>query len=638
MNRHKMANEYMRLNPKTPMTFEFAPDDNVIVSYVESSAVADYLEIPSFVTEVKMNALSFCNVSTIYINNAPDIEMSLEGLCSEIGSERIKIKIEHPECIVNAKGMFINSYSLKSVEFENDYDLCNVKCIDSLFLNCSKIEDVSIIKSFRNAKIESLDLLFKMCYTLKDISCLKYINTSNIKSMYETFCICRSIEDYSVLRDFDTRKLENLKYAFYGSSISDLTPLSNWDTRNLKNIESTFSKCKNLKSLHGIENWNIENLEYADFAFCNKIQNTENFKYEANLKVSEFKSLNFDRTNNNCVIDISAISNWKPKKLKSVSNLIHDYDLNEYELKELKSWQCSAAFVKEYINKDIVTRKCGKEIICSNREFNNVIVIVDIYNGINNEWGTYSYFIHCKINNAVIVLNGQIQDDDSIVDTDGYLKRLFKECYIKNFTIMMSNIDYDRNKVIRYDTVKIAQRCLIDNIYITEDAVNVGKLMLTTICIEESTVHNISVFERDGNTIVKDEPRIRKVANYVTFLGCDIVTRNFETILYVFSEQVNEEVGNKIVYVCTEEELYKFIENLIKAYKYSPNMGKLFYKFRCVISDRKNSMDNIIQNTNNIVKNINARLAVTGHAKIGNLNISFYTESYNDKMVRSLGV
>ena len=106
-------------------------------------------------------------------------------------------------------------------------------------------------------------------YIPVDISELKYADVSNVTSMKYMFQTYGTyIMDYSALEDWDVSKVTDFESAFANYGViydeetaylimDDLSFLSKWDVSSAINMRSMFGMF--VKSLHGLENWDISN-------------------------------------------------------------------------------------------------------------------------------------------------------------------------------------------------------------------------------------------------------------------------------------------------------------------------------------------------------------------------------------------
>lgn len=148
-----------------------------------------------------------------------------------------------------------------------------ITSFDSVFRGCSSLETVDITGA-DTSLVKSFASLFQGCNKLTTIKGIEDLDTSSLTGINLMFNGCSVLASLD-LHKWNTSKLNNLAQAF--SSCPNLTTINTtgWDVSKFDNLMNMFGSCIRLKSIIGIESWNITNtlinLEGA-FSNCRAMQ------------------------------------------------------------------------------------------------------------------------------------------------------------------------------------------------------------------------------------------------------------------------------------------------------------------------------------------------------------------------------
>lgn len=284
-----------------------------------------------------------------------------------------------------SNAQFGNSGDLK------DWDVSKVTNMEGMFEGCANLNNPNGLKDWNVSKVTNMKNMFEGCTYLADISGLsgwanKVGSVTDMSGMFEG---CTGIEKLDGLANWNVGSVTNMKNMFkgkgtkgdgdvvYGSdNLTDISALSSWANRvgKVTDMSGMFEGRTSLKSLKGLENWNISSVTNmsgmfsqcaSDSVFVSKVNEYENKKkydncmrdaasrangnddkkkeYESDCKAKypgDFKSEYSDDVKKG--FDISALSSWATKvgKVTDMSNMFEGCTSLK-SLASLKDWDVS---------------------------------------------------------------------------------------------------------------------------------------------------------------------------------------------------------------------------------------------------------------------------------------------------------
>lgn len=230
-------------------------------------------KIPRFVTEFYIDSLLmdpiFCgeDIEYIEVDNEEGREISVKHLFSMLGSEKLKIKFSHPECIVDMEGMCCDCRELKEVKFIG-MSTKNVTNVGRLFSGCRKLRKIDL-GDLDTRNVKWMHEMFENCRGLKEIN-LSNINTDNVELMGAMFYGCESIEKLD-LSNFVTDKVKSIAYMFCGCVNLKSLDISKFKTKEVMDMSGLFFSCERIEDIKLNRKFKIkEAAERSDmFTLCN---------------------------------------------------------------------------------------------------------------------------------------------------------------------------------------------------------------------------------------------------------------------------------------------------------------------------------------------------------------------------------
>ena len=98
-------------------------------------------------------------------------------------------------------------------------------------------------------------------------------NASNVTIMNYTFSRCKKLKKIIGIENLDVSNVEDTHGMFYCCENLVELDLTNWNPISLQNAWSMFYRCSNLKIIKNIENWQLPNIKDVSYMFydCDKL-------------------------------------------------------------------------------------------------------------------------------------------------------------------------------------------------------------------------------------------------------------------------------------------------------------------------------------------------------------------------------
>ena len=94
-------------------------------------------------------------------------------------------------------------------------------------------------------------------------------DVSNVTIMDYTFSRCKKLKKIIGIENLDVSKLKNTNSMFYMCENLVELDLTNWNPKLLQKTRYMFYGCSNLKIIKNIENWQLPNIKNVSYMFCN---------------------------------------------------------------------------------------------------------------------------------------------------------------------------------------------------------------------------------------------------------------------------------------------------------------------------------------------------------------------------------
>lgn len=319
--------KYSILNKEPPLQLKILSDSDVVLEKVNTKNTWGTLEIPWFVTQIKIPknteercqqsaynnyfqsiheedaVLEKCKFSEIIINNPRNRVIALNFLCAMMHSVKLKIKIRYPQNICGIQHMFYNQAYLQKIEIEGLK--FNQGQAMSMFRNCAQLKTIEFEDDDFIYPINS-SYMFSGCQNLQNFEHIfKHINFQYIKDSQKMFSSCYLLRQF----DFSKFRMASLKFACaMFKDCGNLVSINQGEVYlpSLIDATSMFAGCKSLK-VFDFQKIHMPAVEYLNYTFssCSNIREINlsglEFRHlsEANytfIYCQRLKSINFDNT------------------------------------------------------------------------------------------------------------------------------------------------------------------------------------------------------------------------------------------------------------------------------------------------------------------------------------------------------
>ena len=206
--------------------------------------------------------------------------------------------------VTNMNNIFSDCISLKSLPDISKWNTKNVTNMGNMFYNCSSLKSLPDISKWDTKIVTDMNNIFRGCkslVSLPDISKWVIKNVTKINHMFNECELLKSLPDIS---KWDTKNVTHMNNIFRGcNSLQSLPDISKWETKNVTDMSFMFDGCKSLVSLPDISKWNTKNVKDMNhmFCWCSSLKSlpdiskwdTENVKNKANMFDRCRRDLNF---------------------------------------------------------------------------------------------------------------------------------------------------------------------------------------------------------------------------------------------------------------------------------------------------------------------------------------------------------
>lgn len=224
----KYIRKYNMLGISAPFEFLVSreTDEISITKYIENSEEYRVIEIPSFVTGIRVDDMSVITGSifrgvkqSLKVIHKDNKIRRMKFLFSSFCGDKLDLTEFDTTGVENMSDMF-SLIKLKGIDLSN-FDTSKVEDMSFMFNSCRYLEEIDI-SSFDTSKVERMDYMFDNCRKLTNIN-FGNMNVKQVLDMSSMFMCCVN------LRELD---------------------LSKWNINDEVNLVAMFDYCKHLAGIN----------------------------------------------------------------------------------------------------------------------------------------------------------------------------------------------------------------------------------------------------------------------------------------------------------------------------------------------------------------------------------------------------
>ena len=147
---------------------------------------------------------------------------------------------------INCSNMFGDFASLKTIDFNGNFNTSNVTNMSYMFTKNSSLVSLDL-NSFNTVNVSTMGEMFENCSLLQNLY-INNFNTTNLVNIWFMFTRCSALTTLD-LSSFDTSKATSTSNMFNGCASLVTLDLSNFNTSNVGDMGYMFTDCSNLTTL-----------------------------------------------------------------------------------------------------------------------------------------------------------------------------------------------------------------------------------------------------------------------------------------------------------------------------------------------------------------------------------------------------
>ena len=213
----------------------------------------------------------------------------------------------------------------KTFYFYSDADVVQLNP-DSrgLFAEFKKLKSIEGVGKFDDSLVTTLDYLFyRTSGGIESPEALLEWDLPNLTSLGSAF-LGTGLKSLHGVENWDVSKVTNLSYLTYNSgALTDISALLDWDTSSVTTLAAAFDGLGSITNLHGLENWDVTKVTSMNHTFENThmLENTDalaNWQTDSLVDIAGLFRANTGSTQAG-TLDISGISGWDVSKVTTMS-------------------------------------------------------------------------------------------------------------------------------------------------------------------------------------------------------------------------------------------------------------------------------------------------------------------------------
>ena len=172
--------------------------------------------------------------------------------------------------IVNKSNNSFLKYGIKTINITG-WDTSNVKEMNFMFRDLDEINKIIGFETWNTNNVNSFREFFCHCSELKSIDGIENFKFNNCTDIAYMFAFCNSLPE-SQIKAVEQWHIENAEWlsgVFIGCELLENIDLSNWKCSKIYTCHSLFKKCTLLKTIKGIDEWDMKQCTDIGSMFSN---------------------------------------------------------------------------------------------------------------------------------------------------------------------------------------------------------------------------------------------------------------------------------------------------------------------------------------------------------------------------------
>lgn len=255
------------------------------------------------------------NGNTLHFSNVPIKDHSPNILTEEY-------YLEAQSDIQNAERVPWVHQKQNITKVTSELNLIPTRGIGYWFYDCSNLTDISQLYKWNVSGLISMYNTFGFDAKITDWSGLRRWNTRRVTNMVGTFRGCTGLSTLAYFETWDVSKVKGMTWLFSRTNISDLSPIANWNISSVYNLGNMFSDCVKITTLDPLINWSPTPGAMSEmFNGCAGLRSIAGLR---NFKVHNVET--FNGLFRNCINlqSVAGIANWDTKSIDYIGYMFYN--------------------------------------------------------------------------------------------------------------------------------------------------------------------------------------------------------------------------------------------------------------------------------------------------------------------------
>lgn len=213
------------------------------------------------------NTIVTIDLSAWDVSNISDFSNMFEGCIALVS---INISNWNTSKATNMSCMFRNCEHLTTIIGLEDLDVSNVTTFHRMFYGCYFMQSINI-SNWNTEHVNITSGMFEKCWRLTNIQGIEHLNMRHVVDTTEMFKECWEIK--SLQLTWQTDSFHKIGHMFWQCfELSRIDGINQWNVENVEFMNDMFYECESLVYLN-LDNWNVSNVKITTrmFSGCLKL-------------------------------------------------------------------------------------------------------------------------------------------------------------------------------------------------------------------------------------------------------------------------------------------------------------------------------------------------------------------------------